>query len=1319
MEKAPFSPSPTDTRSVWVWTNMSDPKIPNGLYGLAAQANRPLILNIVLRSHEYDHDFETQLLGCFPNFPIHHLADIYESSIWGRGTVILPNITDERSVAFLANYPQVREASRNHSGLKDEITPAQVNFLPILCWCSSVEQPVVDNQQNTGKVAIVVTISFHECVPEKMGEFWSMKRRQDRLAKYEQWAFLDLAATFSGWPTIWTNARRELAQRHASMYSSANAVADLGTTRIIHQDMANVIALREDLRLFIAAYAKYSQILRRMFPNNKMARINKMRTLTGRRRKEGQPMDDDELKERTELVELLAELENRLQDSQQNLEHQLETSEVILRQLENLLSLTADLNTHLQQAFNTQAIAQGQATAMLNVLATIFLPLSFVASVFGMTKFEISAVWYPPAATVVLFLVAGAILLLRRLGVDMNAVRAPAKPVSTLISKPQIPTFRLLNTGSEADNPGICAGTQEQRSLDPQQPEALGKLRHLPMDEDIDERPSDDAKEPSKTDEKARLQPDPKSHMEDFEDSFASIPDMLDGATPMTLSYYPLTSKVTVLKPRLTKGETELFETEFQKTPKPSYQRKSEIADLLQVEKSRINNWFQNRRVKEKQIQRTRMLETQPVVEWSNEGIQHDGQMAHNSQDPTVSSSSGEAGKVVQQFRTPQDYRVTGGGVPQLAANGAPQLEQFHSLQVQTPKISPSANVIRLPERHSKHALADHQMQLMLLEEQNKKRLLMARFERDVDSGEGSRDAGKSKFSNVDSHPIRQMEQGVEGAPSCQPANRLAGAGIVPAVVRDVHLTKRPSGIFIMATAFISVSAKDCKPASAICFPFSLCASMPAGGQDQGSDSGTVSLIKISSMAPQYLTQAEVSRHTHATDAWIIINGDVWDVTGFAEMHPGGEDVVEEHYGKDASEVYNSIHGPKLAMGYFGTTNLVGRVPELAPALDQQSLGNPKVVKGLPPLDSIINLQDFEDAARSCLNERSWVYVSGASNDCYTASKNAEIYQSVFLRPRICKPISQVDTGTIVLGHRFDVPIFNAPASLPMLTHPSAEVGLAKGLSASGSTIIMPTLASYSLGEVVEALPQNHPFFFQLYIPRDTSALAKLLDEIRRASPKAVMITVDLPVFSKREANERYEIRMAKKKDQAKDKKQNKQSRAASAAISPDVTWAQIKTIKETVGIPIFVKGIQCAEDAMKASESGCVGIYISNHGGRGVDTSQPALLTLAEINIKCPYVLSKMSIFIDGGIRRGTDVFKAVCLGAHGVCLGRPFFYALMYGGDGVKHLMNILRDELENAMQLCGIQRLSEAYPGLLNTKALVNMVDTGELLRMGSKL
>ncbi|SCV61063.1 uncharacterized protein FFFS_15632 [Fusarium fujikuroi] len=172
-------------------------------------------------------------------------------------------------------------------------------------------------------------------------------------------------------------------------------------------------------------------------------------------------------------------------------------------------------------------------------------------------------------------------------------------------------------------------------------------------------------------------------------------------------------------------------------------------------------------------------------------GVVHSGQIAHGDKAPKVSNfggiTSGEDGKVVQQFRTPQDYRVTGGGVPQLAASAAPQIPQFYSFQAQGPTISPSANEIRLPARPSTHSLEDYQMQLMLLEQQNKKRLMTARSEQDTSVAEGSSDAAvKSNFSNSDTSPEPQTEQRVYQPPSCQPANQLAGAGIVPAVVRDV-----------------------------------------------------------------------------------------------------------------------------------------------------------------------------------------------------------------------------------------------------------------------------------------------------------------------------------------------------------------------------------------------------------------------------------------------------------------------------------------------------------------------------------------------------
>lgn len=428
-------------------------------------------------------------------------------------------------------------------------------------------------------------------------------------------------------------------------------------------------------------------------------------------------------------------------------------------------------------------------------------------------------------------------------------------------------------------------------------------------------------------------------------------------------------------------------------------------------------------------------------------------------------------------------------------------------------------------------------------------------------------------------------------------------------------------------------------------------------------------------------TITEVAEHNNVEDAWIIVNGIIWDFSNFALIHPGGEAVIRENAGKDASEVYNDIHGPGLVFESLGKERIIGRLDsrhtgndEPARILSLSVALNSKVKGNLPDLDNIINVQDFESLAKEHLSERAWAYVSGAANDSYTHSANSEWYRRLFLRPRVLRPTSSVDTSTHILGSRFDVPIFNAPASLSMLTHPQAEVALAKGLSAAGSTIIAPTMASFSLEEISKALPKAHPFFFQLYASQDLSVTKRLIDSARRFGARAILVTVDLPVFSKREANERYEIKAARQKVGAKGSRRvsgKTQARAASNAINPDLTWTDIKWIQEYSGLPVFIKGIQCTEDALKALQCGCAGIYISNHGGRGVDTSQPSLLTLAEIRYRHPEILEQMIVLLDGGIRRGTDILKAICLGATAVCLGRPCFYALMYGQEGVEHLI------------------------------------------------
>jgi L-lactate dehydrogenase (cytochrome) len=495
-------------------------------------------------------------------------------------------------------------------------------------------------------------------------------------------------------------------------------------------------------------------------------------------------------------------------------------------------------------------------------------------------------------------------------------------------------------------------------------------------------------------------------------------------------------------------------------------------------------------------------------------------------------------------------------------------------------------------------------------------------------------------------------------------------------------------------------------------------------------------------MAERKITLEELSQHVKDTDTWMAINGTVWDITGFAELHPGGPDIIQEYSGGDASGPYNSVHSLKLAEKNFEASQKIGVLEAkcVDDKLPTENTRNPRLEKDLPDLDEIINLNDLEVVAEKCLNERSWAYFSGASNDSFTKLDNSEYYRKILLRPRVARAVRDVSTRTKILDDVYDTPIFNAPASLMMLAHPDAEMALAKGLAASGSTIIIPTLSSFSTEEIIEALPADHPFYFQLYVSPNEAALEKMIDTLCKIRPKAIMITADLPVFSKREANERYEKRIAKQKLASGPKvttateKQGGQARSAGVSIDPNLCWSNIKCLKERTGIPIFIKGIQCAEDAMQAWKIGCKGIYISNHGGRAADTAQPTILTLAEIRLHCPFILEEMEVIIDGGVRRGSDVLKAICLGAKGVCLGRPFFYALMYGEEGVRYIMQcefkrppahfyfvqvfkprltaellVLKDELETAMQLCGITSLSEAHIGLLNTKALYRDVET----------
>lgn len=214
--------------------------------------------------------------------------------------------------------------------------------------------------------------------------------------------------------------------------------------------------------------------------------------------------------------------------------------------------------------------------------------------------------------------------------------------------------------------------------------------------------------------------------------------------------------------------------------------------------------------------------------------------------------------------------------------------------------------------------------------------------------------------------------------------------------------------------------------------------------------------------------------------------------------------------------------------------------------------------------------------------------------------------------------------------------------------------------------------------DILNAAPKDYPFFFQLYINKDRRKTEDLLKVVNsKPQIKAIFVTVDLPVVSKREADERlkHETFMASGlsgSHSSSDEKGSGLARSVGSFIDPSFCWDDLEWLRRHTKLPIVLKGIQSAADARIAMHMGCQGIVVSNHGGRALDGAPAAIVVLLELHKECPEVFDHMEVFIDGGVRRGSDILKALCLGASGVGLGRPFLYALNYGKAGVDHLIN-----------------------------------------------
>lgn len=453
------------------------------------------------------------------------------------------------------------------------------------------------------------------------------------------------------------------------------------------------------------------------------------------------------------------------------------------------------------------------------------------------------------------------------------------------------------------------------------------------------------------------------------------------------------------------------------------------------------------------------------------------------------------------------------------------------------------------------------------------------------------------------------------------------------------------------------------------------------------------------------ISYSEVQTHNTATSCWVIINGEVYDVTELLETHPGGKHVILKVAGTDATRIFTPIHPPNV-LDTWPDLVKVGRVdPDTIPALSIEASEEEKRIAearaALPHPAAALNLDDIETLAETVLSSTAWAYYSSAGDDEVTNRENSAAYWRLWFRPRVLNKISHADAATTLLSFPSSLPIFVAPAALARLGHPGGEVNITKASAKEGIIQGISNNASCSIEEIMEAREPGQPLFFQLYMNRSREASESLLRKVEKAGFNAIFLTVDAAVPGKRERDQRVKGEFSGPAVNGTDRAGNGVAQAISGYQDPDVCWADIPWIQNITKLPLIIKGIQCVEDAEKAYETGVQGIVLSNHGGRQLDFSPAPITILQELRQRKPDLLDDKNfhVFVDGGVRRGTDVLKALCLGARGVGLGRPFLYAnSLWGEEGVRRAVQIMREEIVTGMQLLGVTSLDQLKPEMV---------------------
>ncbi len=359
----------------------------------------------------------------------------------------------------------------------------------------------------------------------------------------------------------------------------------------------------------------------------------------------------------------------------------------------------------------------------------------------------------------------------------------------------------------------------------------------------------------------------------------------------------------------------------------------------------------------------------------------------------------------------------------------------------------------------------------------------------------------------------------------------------------------------------------------------------------------------------------------------------------------------------------------------------------------------------LPP--GLVSLGDHARHARSRLDPMAWAYVEGGAADELTLAANRQAWDTLQLLPRVLQPLAGGHTRIQLLGRELAHPILLAPVAYQRLVHPDGELASAHAAAAQAAGLVLSTLSSIPLESVAEAVrdePDRGPLWFQLYLQPEREHTLALVARAEAAGYEALVLTVDAPVQGARDRERRAGftlppgVHAANLTGTARAQAQAAPGHSAlfdgllrSAPTWDDLCWLQART-----RLPILLKGVLHPGDAAQAARLGVAGLVVSNHGGRTLDSSPATAAVLPQIRHA---VGPDLPLLVDGGIRRGTDVLKALALGASAVLIGRPYVHGLANAGAlGVAHVLRLLRDELEIAMALCGCRSLQALPADLL---------------------